>query len=137
MSNLHQVGGTHYERLKIQPVKLFVEFKLNWFQGEAIKYPSRFPYKGGLKDLQKAVHIMDMASVYLEPNPNIDKLKIPGPGDNPFIDLYAEQFKEGFFREPVSFVYFHNFLYSVITKNYKRAKQELQLIIYAEYEVHE
>lgn len=137
MSNLHQVGGTHYERLKIQPVKLFVEFKLNWFQGEAIKYPSRFPYKGGLKDLQKAVHIMDMALEYFGPDLFDHKSKIKGPGDNPFIDLYAEQFREGFFREPVSFGYFHNFLYSVITKNYKKAKQELQLIIYAEYEVHE
>lgn len=135
MSNLHQVGGTHYERLKIQPIKLFIHFKLNWFQGEAIKYPSRFPYKGGLKDLQKAVHIMDMALVYLEPNPNIYKLKMPGPGDNPFIDDYVNQFKEGFFKEPLSFEYFHNFLYSVINRNYKKAKEELQLIIYAEYEV--
>ena len=136
MSNLHQVGGTHYERLKIQPVKLFVQYKLNWFQGEAIKYPSRFPYKGGLKDLQKSVHIMDMALEYFGPTLFDEQdFQLYEPGSEPLVELYAEQFKEGFFREPASFVLFHNFLYSVISRNYKKAKEELQLIIYAEYEV--
>lgn len=136
MSNLHQVGGTHYERLKIQPVKLFIHFKLNWFQGEAIKYPSRFPYKGGLKDLQKAVHIMDMALEYFGPTLFDEQdFQLYEPGSEPLVELYAEQFKEGFFREPASFVHFHNFLYSVLSRNYKKAKEELQLIIYAEYEV--
>lgn len=136
MSNLHQVGGTHYERLKIQPVKLFIHFKLNWFQGEAIKYPSRFPYKGGLKDLQKSVHIMDMAIEYFGPTLFDEQdFQLYELGSEPLVELYAEQFKEGFFREPASFVLFHNFLYSVISRNYKKAKEELQLIIYAEYEV--
>ena len=136
MSNLHQVGGTHYERLKIQPVKLFVQYKLNWFQGEAIKYPSRFPHKGGLKDLQKSVHIMDMALEYFGPTLFDEQdFQLYEPGSEHLVELYAEQFKKGFFREPTSFVLFHNFLYSVISRNYKKAKEELQLIIYAEYEV--
>lgn len=136
MSKLHQVGGTHYERLKIQPVKLFVQYKLNWFQGEAIKYPSRFPYKGGLKDLQKSVHIMDMALEYFGPTLFDEQdFQLYEPGSEPLVELYAEQFKNGFFREPYSFILFHNFLYSVISRNYKKAKEELQLIIYAEYEV--
>lgn len=136
MSNLHQVGGTHYERLKIQPVKLFVHYKLNWFQGEAIKYPSRFPHKGGLNDLQKAVHIMDMAHEYFGPTLFEERgFQLYEVGSESLIELYADQFKEGFFREPTSFVYFHSFLYSVISRNYKKAKQELQHLIYAEYEV--
>lgn len=136
MSNLHQVGGTHYEKLKIQPVKLFVQYKLNWFQGEAIKYLSRFPHKGGLKDLQKAVHIIDMAYEYFGPTLFDEQdFQLYESGSEPQIELYANQFKEGFFKEPLSFEYFHNFLYSVINRNYKKAKEELQLIIYAEYEV--
>ena len=136
MSNLHQVGGTHYERLKIQPVKLFVQYNLNWFQGEAIKYPSRFPHKGGLNDLQKSVHIMDMALEYFGPTLFDEQdFQLYEPGSEPMIELYAEQFKEGFFKEPISFRYFHSFLYSVISRKYKKAKEELQLIIYAEYEV--
>ena len=136
MSNLHQVGGTHYERLKIQPVKLFVQYKLNWFQGEAIKYPSRFPYKGGLNDLQKSVHIMDMALEYFGPTLFDEQdFQLYELGSEPLVELYAEQFEEGFFKEPISFRYFHSFLYSVISRNYKKAKEELQLIIYAEYEV--
>lgn len=136
MSDLHQVGGTHYERLKIQPVKLFVQYNLNWFQGEAIKYPSRFPHKGGLKDLQKSVHIMDMALEYFGPTLFDEQdFQLYEPGSESLVELYAEQFKEGFFREPTSFVLFHNFLYSVISRDYKKSKEELQLIIHAEYEV--
>ena len=136
MSNLHQVGGTHYERLKIQPVKLFVQYKLNWFQGEAIKYPSRFPHKGGLNDLQKSVHIMDMALEYFGPTLFDEQdFQLYELGSEPLVELYAEQFKEGLFKEPISFRYFHSFLYSVISRKYKKAKEELQLIIYAEYEV--
>ena len=136
MSNLHQVGGTHYERLEIQPIKLFVQYKLNWFQGEAIKYPSRFPYKGGLDDLQKSIHIMDMALEYFGPTLFDEQdFQLYETGSEPSIELYAEQFKAGFFRDPASFVFFHNFLYSVISRNYKKAKEELQLLTYTEYEV--
>lgn len=136
MSNLHQVGGIHYEILKIPPVKLFVKYKLNWFQGEAIKYISMFHYNGGLKDLQKAVHILDMAYEYFGPTLFDEQdFQLYETGSEHMVELYANQFKEGFFREPVSFIYFYNFLYSVISRNYKKAKKELQLIIYAEYEV--
>lgn len=50
-----QVGGTHYQILDIEPVELFVKFNLNWFQGEVIKYCSRFQRKNGKQDLLKAI----------------------------------------------------------------------------------
>lgn len=56
-----QVGGNHYEILKVEPVKIFVAFNFNWFQGEILKYVSRFPNKKGEEDLMKAVHIAQMA----------------------------------------------------------------------------
>lgn len=59
--NLQQEGGNHYERLKVEPIKVFVAFNFNWFQGEILKYASRFQYKNGEQDLCKAIHISSMA----------------------------------------------------------------------------
>lgn len=58
-SKTQQVGGNHYESLKIQPVELIHRFQMNWFQGEVLKYVSRT--KNGLEDLHKAIHVSDMA----------------------------------------------------------------------------
>lgn len=59
--NLQQEGGNHYERLKVEPIKVFVAFNFNWFQGEILKYISRFQFKNGEQDLCKAIHISSMA----------------------------------------------------------------------------
>lgn len=60
-NNLSQVEGSHYEDLKIEPVTLMVQLDYNWFQGEILKYVSRFKRKGGNKDLNKALHIASIA----------------------------------------------------------------------------
>lgn len=59
--NENQVGGNHYEALKVEPVKVFAAFNFNWFQGEILKYVSRFQRKNGEQDLCKAIHISQMA----------------------------------------------------------------------------
>ena len=59
--NIKQEGGNHYERLKVEPIKVFVAFNFNWFQGEILKYVSRFQFKNGEQDLCKAIHISSMA----------------------------------------------------------------------------
>lgn len=61
-----EVGGNHYERFSIEPVHVMIAFNCNWFQGEALKYISRFMYKsdnyiGQVSDLNKAIHILSMA----------------------------------------------------------------------------
>ena len=56
-----QVGGSHYESLKIEPVELFVKCNTNWFQGEVIKYCSRFLNKNCKQDLLKAIQVCDLA----------------------------------------------------------------------------
>lgn len=73
-TNSRQVGGTNYEDIgSIEPVHVMVEYKLNWFQGEVLKYVSR--RKNGAIDLDKAVHICEMANVLKVTNPtSIDKL---------------------------------------------------------------
>lgn len=66
----HQVGGTHYRDLTVQPWDaleswLTPEQFTGFLLGNAMKYLARFnaraPGKGGLPDLQKAVHYLQKA----------------------------------------------------------------------------
>ena len=63
-SGLKQIGGTHYEYLRIEPVELINEYNMDWFQGEILKYCTRFPLKGRLQDLKKAEQVANMARDY-------------------------------------------------------------------------
>lgn len=54
-----QVGGEHY-KLPIQPVEYIWKNNLNFFQGNIIKYTTRYQNKGGKEDLLKARHYIDM-----------------------------------------------------------------------------
>lgn len=55
-----QVGGDHYKKLKIQPMQYSMANKLDACQHTAIKYITRFRDKGGVADLEKAKHVIDM-----------------------------------------------------------------------------
>jgi hypothetical protein len=55
-----QVGGDHYVRLKIQPMEYSMINKLDPCQHTIIKYVTRFRDKGGIDDLLKARHVIDM-----------------------------------------------------------------------------
>lgn len=55
-----QVGGDHYKKLKIQPMQYSMDNKLDACQHTAIKYITRFRDKGGIADLEKAKHVIDM-----------------------------------------------------------------------------
>lgn len=55
-----QVGGDHYKKYKIQPAEFSHANKLDWFQGNIVKYITRFRDKDGLKDLEKVKHMVDL-----------------------------------------------------------------------------
>lgn len=55
-----QVGGAHYKGMKIQPMTYSMENNLDPCQHTIIKYVSRFRDKGGIQDLHKAKHCIDM-----------------------------------------------------------------------------
>lgn len=55
-----QVGGDHYRSMKIQPSEFIYKNSLNWLQGNAIKYICRFSSKGGLQDIDKAIHYLEL-----------------------------------------------------------------------------
>ena len=52
-----QVGGDHYKDCGIQPVEYIHANKLDYFEGNVIKYITRHRTKGqGKKDIEKAIH---------------------------------------------------------------------------------
>lgn len=55
-----QVGGDHYKKYKIQPMEYSMANGLDACQHTAIKYITRFRDKGGIADLEKAKHCIDM-----------------------------------------------------------------------------
>lgn len=55
-----QVGGNHYKDMKIQPVEFIHANQLGFMEGAVIKYVSRWREKGGVTDLEKARHFVDM-----------------------------------------------------------------------------
>jgi Protein of unknwon function (DUF3310) len=55
-----QIGGDHYKKLKIQPMEYSMANNLDACQHTAIKYITRFRDKGGIADLEKAKHVIDM-----------------------------------------------------------------------------
>lgn len=53
-----QVGGTHYTGMALQPWEYISSNDLDFFQGNIIKYVSRWRGKGGVQDLHKALHTL-------------------------------------------------------------------------------
>lgn len=55
-----QIGGDHYKKLKIQPMEYSMANRLDACQHTIIKYVTRFRDKGGIADLEKAKHTIDL-----------------------------------------------------------------------------
>jgi hypothetical protein len=54
-----QVGGSHYKGKSIQPWDYIAANNLGYFEGNIVKYVSRWKDKGGVDDLKKARHYLD------------------------------------------------------------------------------
>ena len=55
-----QVDGNHYNSMKIQPAEFINENKILFAEGNAIKYICRHQKKGKRKDIEKAIHYLEM-----------------------------------------------------------------------------
>lgn len=55
-----QVAGAHYKDLPIQPVEYIYANALGYFEGNVIKYVSRWRNKNGVADLEKAKHYIEL-----------------------------------------------------------------------------
>jgi hypothetical protein len=55
-----QIGGRHYIHLAIQPIEYIEKNGLGFSEGNVIKYVTRWQHKGGVQDLEKAKHCLEL-----------------------------------------------------------------------------
>ena len=55
-----QVSGRHYKDFKIQPVQFIHANNIGFIEGNIIKYICRWRAKGGIQDLEKVKHYVEM-----------------------------------------------------------------------------
>jgi hypothetical protein len=55
-----QVGGSHYNRYQYSLVDFILANKLDWCEANAIKYITRHKDKGGVEDIRKAIHYLEI-----------------------------------------------------------------------------
>jgi hypothetical protein len=58
-ANQTQIGGDHYKEKSIQPWDFIAANQLGYFEGNIVKYVTRWRDKGGINDLKKARHYLD------------------------------------------------------------------------------
>ena len=54
-----QHGGNHYKQFKHETWNVIADWGLGYFDGNAVKYLSRWRHKGGIEDLKKAKHYLE------------------------------------------------------------------------------
>ena len=68
-----QHGGDHYKKYgDLQPWDVIVAWKLDYLAGTALKYIARWEDKGGIQDLEKAIHFLQK-KIEVEKNKNDSK----------------------------------------------------------------
>lgn len=55
-----QVSGNHYKDCGIQPIEYIHANNLSYFQGNVVKYVTRYKDKAGKADLEKAIHYLEL-----------------------------------------------------------------------------
>lgn len=55
-----QEGGQHYKKQAIQPIEYILANSIPFTEGSVIKYVTRWRNKGGIQDLKKARHFLDI-----------------------------------------------------------------------------
>ena len=55
-----QVSGDHYKSFAIQPTEYIHRNGLGFCEGNVIKYVTRHDRKGGKRDLEKAIHYIQL-----------------------------------------------------------------------------
>lgn len=61
-----QVGGSHYTKMAIQPMEYSMLNGLGAAEHTVIKYVSRWKSKGGVEDLKKAAHTLQLLIEFAE-----------------------------------------------------------------------
>jgi hypothetical protein len=53
-----QIGGNHYSDKPIEPWKYITANKLDYYEGNVLKYVTRHHTKNGIQDIEKAIHYL-------------------------------------------------------------------------------
>jgi hypothetical protein len=70
----YQVGGSHYSQMKIQPIEFAHKNGLGPCETLVLKYICRWRGKDGLRDLEKAIHCLQ---ILIEMETNAQKAQSP------------------------------------------------------------
>lgn len=69
-----QIAGNHYKQFKgLEPWDVVTRWGLGYLDGTALKYISRWRHKGGVQDLQKAIHFLQKCIEVVENENNQPK----------------------------------------------------------------
>ena len=74
-----QIAGDHYKDMVVQPSHFIHANKIGWHEGNAIKYLCRWRVKGGVEDLKKAIHFIQL--LIEEETPAANRFHIQKFGD--------------------------------------------------------
>ena len=55
-----QVAGGHYKKFEIQPIEFITKNNIPFIEGNIIKYICRWKEKGGVQDLDKVIHYVEL-----------------------------------------------------------------------------
>ena len=55
-----QVAGKHYKDFVIQPIEFITKNDIPFIEGNIIKYICRWQDKGGVQDLDKVIHYVEL-----------------------------------------------------------------------------
>lgn len=55
-----QVGGDHYKNLPIEPIEYIYKNNLGYCEANVVKYITRYANKGGVQDLDKVIHYVEL-----------------------------------------------------------------------------
>jgi hypothetical protein len=66
-----QVGGRHYKALAIQPAEYCQRNRIGFLEGCVVKYVTRWEAKGGIQDLRKARHCLEILIELREKEPTV------------------------------------------------------------------
>lgn len=72
-----QISGTHYMHGEIGPIDYIRAQGLNFEEGNVIKYVTRYRYKGGRADLEKAIHYLELLIEYNYPEEDEEQPILP------------------------------------------------------------
>ena len=55
-----QIGGSHYKDFKVMPIEYITQNKLDFCEGNIVKYISRHEKKNGAEDIRKVIHYAEL-----------------------------------------------------------------------------